>query len=67
MKKSKYISKYDYIAYYTKQKAMWFFTNAEVQAALKAQYNLYSIKHNVDSEDDEENESDQTTESTFNT
>ncbi|MDE6473174.1 MAG: DUF2779 domain-containing protein [Ureaplasma sp.] len=66
MKKSKYVSKYDYIAYYTKQKAMWFFTNAEVQAALKAQYSLYSINHASVSDEDEEYETDQTTESTFN-
>ena len=37
MKKSKYISKYDYIGYYTKQKSMWFFSNNEILSAIKTQ------------------------------
>lgn len=37
MKISKYITKYDYIAYYTKQKSLWFFTNAEIQAGISVE------------------------------
>ncbi len=40
MKISKYITKYDYIAYYTKQPSMWFFTNAEIESMYE--YELYS-------------------------
>lgn len=38
MKKSKYISKYDYIHFYTRQPALWFFTNNEIQSSLETLY-----------------------------
>ncbi len=57
MKKSKYIGKYDYIAYYTKQPAFWFFSNAEVEAAIDAQMKLVTKSHNVQElDEDEDNE-----------
>ncbi|GAA5414319.1 DUF2779 domain-containing protein [Ureaplasma ceti] len=59
MKKSNYVTKYDYLAYYTKQPAMWFFSNAELEAAYKLQYELAHDRHHLndlDEEDDEENE-----------
>ncbi len=37
MKKSKYIGKYDYIGYYTKQRSMWFFSNNEILSGIKTQ------------------------------
>lgn len=43
MKKSKYISKYDFIAYYAKPKSFWFFTNAEIDAAIKVSYEKYNM------------------------
>lgn len=56
MKKSKYIGKYDYIAYYTKQKNFWFKTNAEIISEIeltKKRYNpLYS---GVEDDDEQEN------------
>ncbi|KEZ22301.1 DUF2779 domain-containing protein [Ureaplasma diversum] len=57
MRTGKYITKYDYIAYYTKQKAMWFFSNAEVKAKMEQMLNG---KFNEDDNDDidEENEID---------
>lgn len=51
MKISKYVTKYDYIAYYTKQPAMWFFTNAEIEAALAYQY--WEINHQDMTQDDD--------------
>ncbi|WP_412032400.1 DUF2779 domain-containing protein [Malacoplasma muris] len=47
MKKSKYISKYDYIAYYTKPKAFWFYTNTEIESSLETIYRKLS-KNNKD-------------------
>ncbi len=57
MKKSKYIGKYDYIGYYTKQKEMWFFSNAEIIAGIKSKINLkiydgYDEDDNLDQEDE---------------
>ncbi len=61
MKKSKYVGKYDYIDYYTKQKPMWFFSSIEVQAGLANE--LENLKNNVQLEDltidDEEDELDE--------
>lgn len=54
MKKSRYISKYDYLAYYTKQPAMWFFSNTEIKAAID--YELSKCK-NVDNDIDDDEES----------
>lgn len=55
MKKSNYVTKYDYIAYYTKQPAMWFFSNAELEAAYKLQYQMNSHKDDfLDDLDDED-------------
>lgn len=47
MKKSKYISKYDYIAYYTKPKSFWFFTNTEVDVYLKKLKEEYEKKNGI--------------------
>lgn len=56
MKISKYVSKYDYIGYYTKQKSLWFFSNAEIEAALFVEKEKLLEKNDVffDSENDEE-------------
>ncbi len=60
MKKSKYVGKYDYIDYYTKQKPMWFFTSIEVQAGLSNELeklkNANQVVNLVDEEDDEEDD-----------
>lgn len=56
MKKSKYISKYDYIAFYTKQENFWFKTNAEIISeieSIKNQYGYYSELYEDDDEDDD--------------
>ncbi len=53
MKKSNYIGKYDYIAYYTKQPAFWFFSNTEVMAAIEAQLKLVCDENDIDEEDEE--------------
>ncbi len=55
MKKSKYIGKYDYIAYYTKQPAFWFFSNAEIMSGIEAQMKLANatLDLNDETEDDE--------------
>lgn len=37
MKKSQFVTKYDYINYYVKQPSMWFFTNSEIQTAYEQQ------------------------------
>lgn len=42
MKKSDYITKYDYINYYTKQPAMWFYKNNEILANYNLQLKKYS-------------------------
>lgn len=60
MKISKYISKYDYIGYYTKQKSMWFFTNTEIEAGLNVEKDKLMKLNNSfslddETEDDEEN------------
>ena len=55
MKKSKYISKYDFIAYYSKPKAFWFFTNAELEAAIKINYQKSNFDvFQLENEDEEE-------------
>ena len=66
MKKSNYVTKYDYIAYYTKQKAMWFFSNAELEAAYKYQYDL-THKHDLleDELDDEDEENDESSSDSY--
>lgn len=51
MKTSKYLGKYDYINYYTKQPAFWFYANNEIQAAI-ATYLKYDAL-DVDAEDDD--------------
>ena len=65
MKKSDYVTKYDYINYYVKQPSMWFFTNSELKAAYDIQMKTYQAKNGslnnisndiVDDEDDEEND-----------
>lgn len=55
MKKSKYISKYDYINYFVQQKAFWFFTNAEILSAINTE--LKKINY-LNDEDDDEDEND---------
>lgn len=37
MKKSQFVTKYDYINYYVKQPSMWFFTNSEIKTAYEWQ------------------------------
>lgn len=59
MKKSKYLGKYDFIAYFTKQPAFWFFSNAEVNAAIEAQYKLASHGEFVDDFEEEEDDEDE--------
>lgn len=61
MKKSKYISKYDYIAYYTKPSFFWFYKNDEIVASLQTIYKsltksskLESNIFDIDLEDEEE-------------
>lgn len=61
MKKSKYISKYDYIAYYTKPPFFWFYKNDEITASLQIIYKsltksskLESNIFNIDFENEEE-------------
>lgn len=49
MKTSKYINKYDYINYYTKQPAFWFFSNQEINDALEKLIQKYSSS--IDSQD----------------
>lgn len=63
MKKSKYISKYDYIAYYTKPSFFWFYKNDEIMASLQMIYKsltksskLESNIFNMDLEDEEQGE-----------
>ncbi len=60
MKKSKYVTKYDYINYFVKQPSMWFFKNSEIEAKYKSEYEYYSkLKKKsivVDDELDEEDE-----------
>ncbi len=57
MKKSKYISKYDYLGYYSKQPAMWFYSNDEIQAAINVELNQYSqLSLDDDDELDDEDE-----------
>lgn len=53
MKKSKYIGKYDYIGYYTKQKEMWFFSNAEILAGLRTRI----MNEYTDDDSDDQSES----------
>ncbi|MGL4647700.1 MAG: UU173 family protein [Mycoplasmoidaceae bacterium] len=56
MKTSKYINKYDYINFYTKQKSMWFFNNTEIKAGLDLALKKLRINLNeVDEVDDEIN------------
>ncbi|MCV3754022.1 DUF2779 domain-containing protein [Ureaplasma zalophigenitalium] len=63
MKQSPYISKYDYIGYYTKQKNMWFFSNQEIKAQIQLQTKLAKEKlapgyftDLIDDEDEDETE-----------
>ncbi len=52
MKISKYVSKYDYLGYYCKQKAFWFFTNAEITSILAAKLQ-YLNSNNLDEDEDD--------------
>lgn len=60
MKKSNYITKYDYINYYTKQPKMWFFTNAEIKASYDEQLEEFTSNKKIidlwDEEDDFEDD-----------
>ena len=64
MKKSKYVTKYDYINYFVKQPSMWFFKNSEIEAKYKSEYEYYSklkkksivVDDELDEEDEDENE-----------
>ena len=50
MKKSKYIGKYDFINYFTKQPALWFFSNQEIQATIKTQIKEIEIETEEDND-----------------
>lgn len=55
MKKSEFLSKYNYIDYYTKPKGLWFFTINEIEEKLEFDINFYKKKlknKNIDLEDD---------------
>ncbi|MGL5245958.1 MAG: DUF2779 domain-containing protein [Mycoplasmoidaceae bacterium] len=56
MKNSKYINKYDFIDYYTKQPEMWFFTNSEIQAGIDLLLSNLGVDKGLIDEDDEEGE-----------
>ena len=56
MRTGKYITKYDYIGYYTKQKAMWFFTNAEIKAKIDLLLKNVSSYDFEDLDDEEEHD-----------
>ncbi|MGL5640101.1 MAG: DUF2779 domain-containing protein [Mycoplasmoidaceae bacterium] len=56
MKNSKYINKYDFIDYYTKQSEMWFFTNSEIQSGIDFLFKIFDVDKELIDEDDEENE-----------
>lgn len=56
MRTGKYITKYDYIGYYTKQKAMWFFTNAEIKAKIDLLLKNVSFYDFEDLDDEEEHD-----------
>ena len=58
MKKSDYITKYDYINYFISQPSMWFFTNYEIKSAYehelkKCTSNLINLNEIYDLEDEE--------------
>lgn len=46
MKKSEYLSKYNYIDYYTKPRGLWFFSINEIEEKLEWEINLYLSKKN---------------------
>lgn len=59
MKISKYINKYDFVDYYTKQPEMWFFTNSEIQAGIDLVLkNLGSSKESIEEDEDSNKEYD---------
>lgn len=51
MKKSNYVTKYDYINYYVKQPSMWFFKNDEIESAYELQKQKALEKNSHDSVD----------------
>lgn len=55
MKISKYVTKYDYIAYYVKQPSMWFYTNTEIDALYRTEYEIFSKNKNIEVDFDDEN------------
>lgn len=59
MKISKYINKYNFVDYYTKQPEMWFFTNSEIQAGIDLVLkNLGSSKESIEEDEDSNKEYD---------
>lgn len=56
MKKSEFINKYDYMAYYTKPKGMWFFSNTEVQSALETEIKKIKLANDKLLEEDLDDE-----------
>jgi len=52
MKNSNYISKYDYINFYCKQKALWFYSTIEINAGMQTEFNKYNS--NPENLDDDE-------------
>lgn len=56
MKISKYITKYDYIAYYTKPEYFWFYKNDEIKASLETIYKQLQHSNNkIDDYSEDEN------------
>ncbi|MGL4768902.1 MAG: DUF2779 domain-containing protein [Mycoplasmoidaceae bacterium] len=58
MKISKYISKYDFIGYFSKPKWAWFFSNSEIEAAIEVEYSKMNQSCYLDVDFDEENHED---------
>ncbi|MGL5591570.1 MAG: DUF2779 domain-containing protein [Mycoplasmoidaceae bacterium] len=56
MKNSKYINKYDFIDYYTKQPEMWFFTNSEIQTGIDLLFEKLGVNKELIDESDDEDE-----------
>lgn len=58
MKKSKYITKYDYINYFVCQPSMWFFTTDEIKSAYQNELEKYTCNNHLNNDFDDEEETD---------
>lgn len=56
MKISKYVTKYDYLNYYTKQENFWFFTNSEITSILKSKIDILSKGDNLFNEENDDSD-----------